>query len=284
MFMSNDGIILVNKKEGFTSRDVVNKACKILNTKKVGHCGTLDPFATGLLILAVNKGTKLLQFMDDSNKVYVAKMKLGILTDTLDITGTIIKNEKIKSFTKDELVKTIHSFIGKQMQKTPMYSARKINGKKLYEYARNNEKVEDIYKEIEIYSIELIDYYDDNVVFICNVSKGTYVRQLAFDIAEKLGNIAVLEELKRISIGNYSINNAVEIDDISYDKVIDYNNVLDNIPVYKVDNELKTKVINGCSINIVSSEKTLLLKDYNNNILAVYEKSGSLYKCKRMLF
>ena len=176
--MQNDGIILVNKRKDWTSRDVVNRACKLLNTKKIGHCGTLDPFATGILILGVNKGTKILQFLENGKKEYIAKLQLGLISETLDITGKDIQNVEVKKYEKEKIIEVLQSFLGKSMQITPKYSARKVDGKKLYEYAREGIEVKDIYKEIEIYSIDLIDYYDDTIVFKACVSKGTYIRQL----------------------------------------------------------------------------------------------------------
>lgn len=278
------GFILVNKEKDYTSRDVVNIATKILGTKKIGHTGTLDPFATGLLILAVNNATKLLQFIDYETKTYVAKIKLGLLTDTLDITGNILKEEKPNQYTKEKINEVLLSFLGKQLQVTPKYSARKVNGKKLYEYARENKEVDDIYKEIEIKMINLISYDNDEIIFISEVSIGTYIRQLGLDIALKLNTVATTIELERISIGNYRLTDAKKINDINENDIIDYNTLLDNYPIYIVNNNEKVKVLNGVRLNLNRNENILVIKDFNNNLLAVYEKNKDSYICKRMLY
>lgn len=278
------GFILVNKEKDYTSRDVVNIATKILKTKKIGHSGTLDPFATGLLILAVNNGTKLLPFIEYETKKYIAKLKLGILTDTLDITGNIIEKKEVEKYEKLKIIEVLQSFLGKSMQLTPKYSARKIDGKKLYEYAREGREVDDIYKEINISMIQLISYEDDEIVFISEVSKGTYIRQLGLDVATKIGTIGIITELERISIGNYQVFNAKKIHDISENDILDYNVLLDSYPIYVVNNDEHKKVLNGARLNINRNENEIVIKDFNGNLLAVYEKNNNSYICKRMLF
>ena len=282
--MQNDGIILVNKRKDWTSRDVVNKACRLLNTKKIGHCGTLDPFATGVLILGVNKGTKLLQFLENGRKKYVAKLRLGLISETLDITGKNIEEVECEKYEKTKIIDVLQSFLGKSMQLTPKYSARKVEGKKLYEYAREGIEIEDIYREIEIYSIDLIDYADDSIIFIAEVSKGTYIRQLGLDIAKKLGTAGILEELERISIGNFYIKDSIDVEEITYDKLFDYNKALDFMPIQKVDGDLLKQVSNGMTIRLNREEENLLMKTFDDKNLAVYTKfKTGLYKCLRGL-
>ena len=150
-----DGIIVVNKPKGITSRDVVNNVCKLLNTKKIGHTGTLDPIATGVLVLCVGKATKLVEILTSNDKEYVATVKLGILTDTLDTAGTIIKKKHV-NLDKNELEKVLNSFVGTYNQEVPIYSAIKINGKKLYEYAREKKEVILPKRMVEIKKIELL--------------------------------------------------------------------------------------------------------------------------------
>jgi tRNA pseudouridine55 synthase len=282
--MQNDGIILVNKRKDWTSRDVVNKACRLLNTKKIGHCGTLDPFATGILILGVNKGTKILQFLENGRKKYIAKLKLGMLTETLDITGKEVQYLPYEAYEKNKIIEVLQSFLGKSMQITPKYSARKVDGKKLYEYARQGIEVEDIYKEIEVFNIGLIEYNNDSITFLAEVSKGTYIRQLGLDIAKKLGTAGILEELERISIGNFTINEAIDVEEVTYEKLFDYHKSLDFMPIVKVSGNLLKMVSNGMTVKLDSNEEMILIKNDKNENLAVYQKyKNGLYKSLRGL-
>lgn len=282
--MQNDGIILVNKRKDWTSRDVVNKACRLLNTKKIGHCGTLDPFATGILILGANKGTKILQFLENGRKKYIAKLKLGVLTETLDITGKEVENVAFETYEKSKIIEVLQSFLGKSMQVTPKYSARKVDGKKLYEYARQGIEIEDIYREIEVFNIGLIEYKDNCITFLAEVSKGTYIRQLGLDIAKKLGTAGILEELERISVGNFTLDQAIDVEEITYDKIYDYNKSLDFMPIVTVNGELLKMVSNGMTIRLNSNEEIVLIKNEKNENLAVYQKyKNGLYKSLRGL-
>ena len=282
--MQNDGIILVNKRKDWTSRDVVNKACRLLNTKKIGHCGTLDPFATGILILGVNKGTKILQFLENGRKKYIAKLKLGVLTETLDITGKEVENVPFETYEKSKIIEVLQSFLGKSMQLTPKYSARKVDGKKLYEYARQGIEIEDIYREIEVFNIGLIEYKDDCITFLAEVSKGTYIRQLGLDIAKKLGTAGILEELERISVGNFTLDQTIDVEEITYDKIYDYNKSLDFMTIVTVNGELLKMVLNGMTIRLNSNEEIVLIKNDKNENLAVYQKfKNGLYKSLRGL-
>lgn len=282
--MQNDGIILVNKRKDWTSRDVVNKACRLLNTKKIGHCGTLDPFATGILILGVNKGTKILQFLENGRKKYIAKLKLGVLTETLDITGKEVENVPFETYEKSKIIEVLQSFLGKSMQVTPKYSARKVDGKKLYEYARQGIEIEDIYREIEVFNIGLIEYKDNCITFLAEVSKGTYIRQLGLDIAKKLGTAGILEELERISVGNFTLDQAIDVEEITYDKIYDYNKSLDFMPIVTVNGELLKMVSNGMTIRLNSNKEIVLIKNEKNENLAVYQKyKNGLYKSLRGL-
>ena len=178
-----DGIILVDKPKGITSRDVVNEISKKFHTKKVGHTGTLDPIATGLMIVCINKGCKLVPLLTNHDKTYLATVKLGIKTDTYDITGKVLEENNNYKLSREELIDTLNSFKGSYMQEAPIYSSIKVNGKKLYEYARNNIPVELPKRLVDIYNIELIDYNNDSFSFRVSVSKGTYIRSLINDIS-----------------------------------------------------------------------------------------------------
>ena len=190
----NNGLLVVNKPKGITSRDVVNKVCRKFNTKSVGHIGTLDPLAEGVLVCLIGKYTKLANILTNHDKEYIASFKLGILTDTLDITGNVLKEDK-KDFNKNEIINALNHFKGTYNQEVPIYSAVKVNGKKLYEYARNNIDVKLPSKIVNIYDIELIDIKDDIITIKCKVSKGTYIRSLIRYIGAFLGTYATMTSL-----------------------------------------------------------------------------------------
>ena len=209
----NNGLLVVNKPKGMTSRDVVNKVCRKFNTKSVGHIGTLDPLAEGVLVCLIGKYTKLANILTNHDKEYIASFKLGILTDTLDITGNVLKEGK-KEFSKDEITSALNHFKGKYNQEVPIYSAVKVNGKKLFEYARNNIDVKLPSKIVNIYDIELIDIKDDIITIKCKVSKGTYIRSLIRDIGAFLDTYATMTSLVRTTLGNFNIDEAYTLEDI----------------------------------------------------------------------
>ena len=216
-----DGIILINKEKGCTSHDVVNKVKHIFN-EKVGHTGTLDPNATGLLPILVGKGTKLSAYLINHDKEYEVTLKLGIKTDTADSEGKVINEQKVDNsiMQSEKIVKVLDSFIGKQMQTPPIYSAIKINGKKLYEYARKNIEVEIEPRQIEIFSIQLDEINEDEkiICFTVKCSKGTYIRSLCEDIAERLGTIGYMKELNRVKVGIFDIKNSIKIEELENNK------------------------------------------------------------------
>ena len=215
-----DGLILINKQKGFTSHDVVNVIRKKLNTKKVGHTGTLDPNATGVLPILVGKATKISKYLIEHDKTYIATIKLGEKTDTGDSEGQVIEEKLVPTDLKEEDINnTLQSFLGKQKQVPPMYSAIKINGKKLYEYAREGKEVKLEAREVEIYKIQLLEYKNSKIKFEVECSKGTYIRTLCEDIAKKLGTVGYMEELQRIKVNNFKIEDSVLLDDIALENV-----------------------------------------------------------------
>ena len=262
-----DGILIINKEKDMTSRDVVDLAVKKLNTKKIGHTGTLDPLAEGVLVLAVNKGLKLVDDITSLDKEYIAEVTLGIKTDTYDITGTVLE-EKEEHINKEDLIKVLNSFIGKYTMQVPIYSAVKVNGKKLYEYARNNEKVELPIKEVYINSIELLDFNDNKFTFKCNVSKGTYIRSLINDICNKLNVIGTMSNLKRTKQGKFLLEDSIDIKDISEDKIIPIEQVLD-IPTIEVDDFLYNKIKNGNKLENRYNYPKIVFT-YNNKLIGIY--------------
>lgn len=268
---SNSGIIVVNKPKDFTSRDVVNKLTKILQTKKIGHTGTLDPLATGCLICCIGECTKLCDLLTSKYKEYVATIKLGIKTDTLDITGNIIKEESVTT-TKEEIIKVLKSFLGKSIQTTPIYSAVKINGKKLYEYAREGIEVELPKREIDIQSIELISFKNDEITFKTTVSKGTYIRALVDDICNKLNVIGTMSELTRTKQGEFSIDESYTLEQIENNefKIIPKEEVLKKIETININEELFEKIINGSIIDKIFKGDLACLQ-YNDKIIAIYQ-------------
>ena len=216
-----DGIILINKQKNCTSHDVVNKIKHMFN-EKVGHTGTLDPNATGLLPILIGQGTKLSYYLINHDKEYEVTLQLGIKTDTADGEGKVLEEQNVdKAILEESNVETIlKSFIGKQLQTPPMYSAIKLNGKKLYEYARKNIQVDVKPREIEVYDISLthMDAEKKELQFIVKCSKGTYIRSLCEDIAKKMGTIGYMKELNRTKVGIFDIRNSIKIEELEDNK------------------------------------------------------------------
>ena len=266
-----DGIIVINKSKGITSREVVNKVCKLLNTKKVGHTGTLDPIATGVLVLCVGKATKLVETLTSNDKEYVATVKLGILTDTLDTDGTIIE-KKCVNLDKDKLVNVLNSFIGTYNQEVPIYSAVKVNGKKLYEYARAKKEVTLPKRMVEIKKIKLIEFGNDYYKFKVTVSKGTYIRSLIKDINDKLGIIGVMSDLVRTKQGKFSINNSYTLENMENNNynVLTITDVLKDENCVIISNTLFEKVKNGALINN-EYNTSMVTFIYNDSVIAIYK-------------
>lgn len=210
-----DGIIVINKPKNYTSHDIVRKAKKILN-EKVGHTGTLDPNATGVLPLLIGKGTQISKYLINHDKTYEAVLKLGEKTDTADVEGQVIEKREVRpsNLEKENVEKVLKSLIGKQEQIPPMYSAIKINGKKLYEYARNGQKVEIEPRTIEIYDLKLIKIENQEITYRVHCSKGTYIRTLCENIAEKLDTVGYMKELKRTQVGEFCIENSTTIEEL----------------------------------------------------------------------
>lgn len=280
-----NGVLIINKPKDVTSRDVVNKVCKLFDTKKVGHTGTLDPIATGVLVVCVGKATKLVELLTSNEKEYIASVQIGVLTDTLDITGKVIKKQDNK-ISKENLVKVLNSFLGKYNQEVPLYSAVKIKGKKLYEYARNNEKVQLPKREVEIKKIELLSFDNDSYSFKVTVSKGTYIRSLIKDINDKLGIIGSMSSLIRIRQGKFKIDDAYNLEDIinrNY-KLIPLNNVLKDKKCVIINDNLFNIIKNGGLINNIYNQDMVTFV-YKNEVIAIYkiyEKDNSKMKPYKM--
>ncbi len=280
-----NGIIPINKPKGITSRDVVNEVQKLLNTK-AGHTGTLDPMAEGVLIICLGKATKLVEILTSTEKEYIAEVTLGLETDTLDTEGTILKTENI-NITKQEIENTLKKFITTYHQEVPKYSAVKVKGKKLYEYARNNEEVTLPKKEVTIYDLKLLDYKQENNKTIfqiyTKVSKGTYIRSLIRDIAHSLNTIGIMSKLTRTTQGKFKLEDTYTLKDLEENnyKIINIKDALD-INIVKVDDKLKQKIINGQKLK-PDYDKVLFL-DKENNELAIYKKENNELKMWKMIY
>lgn len=271
-----DGILLINKPAGYTSHDIVGIVRKKLHTKKVGHCGTLDPDATGVLVVCVNKATKAIQFLMSDTKVYRATLSLGKSTDTYDASGKILEEKEVGQISQAQVIDVLNSFLGKSKQKPPIYSAIKVNGKKLYEYARNGEEVEIKERDIEIMMIELIDFSNNEIVFDVKCSKGTYIRSLCVDIAKKLGYPGHMSHLERRQAGRFLITDCITLEQLENDDY--YLHSIDDdlcgFPQLKLDDP--TPVYHGKQIK---SDLTgqVAIYDNQNHLLAIYESTGQGY-------
>lgn len=283
-----NGILIVNKPSGITSRDVVNIVGKTLNTKKVGHTGTLDPMATGVLVLCLGNALKVCELITANDKEYIAKVILGIETETLDTTSPII-NTKKTNITKEEIEKVLNSFKGSYLQEVPKYSAVKINGKKLYEYAREGKEIELPKKMVTIYDIQLISditYYNDTTSFYIKttVSKGTYIRSLIRDIGYKLNTYGCMDSLERTRQGIFNIDNSYTIEEIKNNnyKLLSIEESLPNIPLVQVDNKTLFKIRNGVKLKKFFDGDMAIIKD-KNKVVAIYKNDLNESKLFKMI-
>ena len=273
-----NGAIIVNKEKGYTSRDVVNKLNKILDTKKIGHTGTLDPLASGVLVCLIGKYTKLVPIITEEEKEYIAEIKLGIKTDTLDVTGNVLEKGNIPKLSKDEIISVLNSFIGVYKETVPLYSAVSVNGKRLYEYARSGLEVKLPEREVYIKEISLISYEFDLIKFKVLVSKGTYIRSLITSICEKLNTIGTMNNLVRIKQGQYKIQDSYTLEEIrngNYQllKLAD----LINLEKVEITDDLAKKIINGNLINLAKEGYILFTKNGEEKALYNFQnKQGKL--------
>ncbi len=260
-----NGIINVNKPKGITSFDVIRKLRKILSIRKIGHTGTLDPLAEGVLLVCVGKATKLAQDIEAHSKEYIAGFELGYKTDTYDIEGVTVDKKENFSVTLEELSEVIKKFIGNIKQVPPMYSAIKINGQKLYDLARKGEVIEREARDIFIESIEILEFNGKKGILKCKVSKGTYIRSLIYDIGEELNTFAVMTSLVRTQVGEENICKSFSLEDIENLKQKDDLSFITSVEDYFI-----------CPKINISGEKnhTLFL---NGNTL-IFDGSDGMYK------
>ena len=264
-------ILLVNKKSGVTSRDVVNDLVHIFHTKKIGHTGTLDPLATGILICLIGKCTKLGNDITCTYKEYEAEMKLGIITDTYDIEGKVLERNKV-DISEDTIRDTIMSFKREYLQEVPIYSSVKINGRKLYDYARSGDKVILPSREVDIKELEILSINGNIIKFRCLVSKGTYIRSLINDIGISLECGAIMTKLTRTKQGRFDVKCAYTIDEIREGKY-SFTKLEDVIDLIKVDctDDMYKQVKNGIRI-VYDTNLDYILFKHNNLEVSLYKR------------
>lgn len=261
-----DGVLIINKPKGYTSHDIVNIVKKQLNITKVGHAGTLDPNATGVLPVLIGNATKISKYLIEHDKVYIAELKLGEKSSTGDLEGEIIEKKSVPKLNEDQIKDTLKLFLGKQQQIPPMYSSIKINGKKAYEYARKGLKVEMEPREIEIMNISLMKFQDNIITFKVKCSKGTYIRVLCEDIAKSLGTVGLMKELCRIKVEEFDIKNSVTLDDIKNGnvQVINIEEIFKLQSCIKLNNRETKLFLNG--VKLSNNKLDGLYRVYNNNV------------------
>lgn len=271
-----DGILLVNKPKGYTSHDIVNIVRKTLHTKKVGHCGTLDPDASGVLVVCVNKATKAIQFLTADNKEYIATLSLGVSTDTYDASGKVIEQKEVKDIQEDNILAVFKHFLGTQEQMPPIYSAIKVKGKKLYEYAREGQDVEIQPRTIHIEDMQLMKIEGQDITFKVKCSKGTYIRSLCVDIAKQLGYPGHMKDLVRTCSGKFSIESCDSIEEIKNGNfhLISIDEGLKDYPKIIVDNE--NIVFHGQQIKS-HLQGWVAVCNKQGHILAIYEPAQNGY-------
>ncbi len=300
-----DGIINIYKESGFTSHDVVAKLRGILHQKKIGHTGTLDPMAEGVLPVCCGKATKVCGLLTDQNKSYHAVCRLGIETDTQDITGTVLRKCSIKGITEKDIINCVKQFQGEIMQVPPMYSAIKVNGKKLYELAREGKTVERKARPITISSIEVTDIDLDRGLFSMNVmcSKGTYIRTLCHDIGISLGIFATMEKLVRTRVSIFKIEDAVTLSTVQQAAqqntaklekyFISPDKLFSEYKKFKIKDEFISCLANGNKLSLgmlyplTENEKSLigeniLVYDKNGMFKAIYKREAEEYRVNKM--
>lgn len=276
-----DGFLLVNKPQGLTSHDVVRKLKKKLNVDKIGHTGTLDPFASGLLILCLGKATKLAHLFSNLDKVYTGTIVFGQHYDTFDITGTVMMTRDM-DITKNDLEEAIRSLNGFYDQVPPMYSAIKQNGRKLYDMARQGIEVDREARRVHIKRFEATSaLIEREVTFLAEVSKGTYIRSLAVDLATKLRTYAALKTLHRESVGNYHVKHAKSFDDISVEDIISLETFFRDEKRIVLNDYMIKLVKNGVYLDgrQTDTDQPFLVTDSAGNLIAYYEVlSPQLYR------
>lgn len=263
----NKGIVAINKPKDWTSFDVVNKIKHQVRPLKVGHLGTLDPMATGVLLVTIGKATKLFDFMQEKTKTYIAEFTFGYETDTLDATGKVVeKSSKIPTI--DEIKSVLPEFIGKIEQIPPKFSAKSINGKRAYDLARNNIEFEIKPKQVEIYDIKILKFEDKTLTLEICCGSGTYIRSIGRDIARKLDSLLTMTSLVRTKVGIVNLEDCVEIQDFTMERVKKIDEFID-LPILDIDQEKTKRILNGQNVKVDKESGNFKLNDLNDTIALV---------------
>ncbi len=278
-----DGILLIDKEPNWTSRDVINVLNHRFHMKKIGHIGTLDPFASGLLVVTIGRATKIGAYLEAMEKTYIATLSLGKDTDTLDQEGHVIMQKEVPSLTEEKIQSVLRTFEGKIVQQVPLYAAVKIQGKELYKYARANQEVALPKREVMIHSIQFVSFQDNSITMKVVCSKGTYIRQLGQDIAHALSTCGHLTALRRLKIGRFEVEQAHFVREVTVDNLLPLEDGLAHLPHVFVDDEQKKDIQNGKRIALPLQDLLVVAFD-GNQALAILEKQEDVYQVKRGLW
>ena len=278
--MGLNGIVLLDKNPGITSFEAVKKVKGILGVRKAGHAGTLDKFASGLLIICLGNATSFQNIFMEGGKIYRATIRFGKQTDTLDPYGRIIRESPVKEIKKDSVEEVLNSFTGEIEQRPPAFSAIHVGGKRLYKKALRGEDVEVPTRRVYAHWLRLIEIRSDSIVLEAKVSKGTYIRSLARDIAERLDTVGYCESLRRMSIGVFDVEKSIKIDAITPECVIQTEEALSFLPAIEVDENTAKAVSNGMPVGKLIYDRSPNTNNnyirilYKNRIIAILKKNG----------
>ncbi|MDO4815318.1 MAG: tRNA pseudouridine(55) synthase TruB [Bacillota bacterium] len=281
-----NGIILVDKPQGWTSHDVVGKLRGILHERRIGHSGTLDPMATGLLVVFVGRATRGVEFAEAHSKEYIAGLRLGVATDTQDITGNVL-HETSQNVTENELKSVINGFLGDIQQIPPMYSAIKVGGKKLYELARKGECVERKPRNVNISKLELVGREENDFILDVGCSKGTYIRALCNDIGEKLGCSGCMSSLRRVKAGQFSISDAHTIEEIAEDPekyILPVDSLFSEYETITANSETEKKLKNGNAVKCTAADGKYRVYAESGEFLLLGEVQQGILKTIKNFF
>lgn len=279
-----DGILLIDKEKDWTSRDVINVLNHRFHTKKIGHIGTLDPFATGLLVVTIGRATKIGSYLEAMEKTYEATITFGEDTDTLDCCGRVVEKKEVPPFSEKQLQSVLRSFVGNIRQQVPLYAAVKVQGKELYKYARAKQKVALPIREVTIHSLQLLSYDSLSMTIKVTCSKGTYIRQLGQDIAHALSTCGHLTALRRLQIGRFQVENAHLIQEVTASSLLPLEEGLSHLDAVIVNEKVTQDIQNGKRIVLAHHASLLVAYDGQKRAIAILEKQGDFYQVKRGLW
>ena len=283
-----NGIVIVDKTQGWTSQDVTARLRRVFNTRRIGHGGTLDPLATGVLPVFVGRATRGVEFFEHAEKIYEATVRLGICTDTEDITGTVLEKRKV-SVTQEEFLNILPKFRGKIQQIPPMYSAIKVNGQKLYELARKGKEIERQPREIEIFELTCLEFSGETARLRIHCSKGTYIRTLCKDIGEALGCGGCMETLRRVQAGAYTVAGAVALEQLLESEtperfLLPIDSMFGEHPAVTLTEKQSLRCRNGNSFSIALEDGTYRTYDPKGNFLALSQVENGVMSTIKSFF